>query len=210
LTFPSTTPNNDGSVLFAGLKRPYGGFRLHTPVQAPTTATADPYSKPFEGLSQQTFTSRGFSIPPSTNGLGVTIPIQGATTGFGVNTTIQPPIKPAIFGTTMDVKPHEYRHRRGIFGEAICDRNVMETYRQRGMNTYAGRMESYNTYPLKPFHPRPSELAASGFFYLGTKDKVKCHSCNIVLYNWEDTDLAMNEHARWSLGTCAYLNHILN
>ena len=80
----------------------------------------------------------------------------------------------------------------------------------KDMTKYSHRLESFSTYPIKPYHPRPSELAALGFYYVGRDDKVKCFSCNICVHNWEAGDLVLNEHYRWALGNCRYLNHITN
>ena len=43
-----------------------------------------------------------------------------------------------------------------------------------------------------------------------TGDKVKCFSCKIIVQNWEPSDSVLNEHYRWALGNCRYLNHIAN
>ena len=78
----------------------------------------------------------------------------------------------------------------------------------KDMATYTDRLDTFRTYPVKPYHPRPSELAALGFYYVGRDDKVKCFSCNHCIHNWEASDLVLNEHYRWALGNCRYLNHI--
>lgn len=76
------------------------------------------------------------------------------------------------------------------------------------MSKYTHRLDSFTSYPIKAYHPRPSELAALGFYYEGAGDKVRCFSCNVGLCNWVTSDFVMNEHHRWSLGKCRYLNHI--
>jgi hypothetical protein len=80
----------------------------------------------------------------------------------------------------------------------------------KDMSSYIHRLESFESYPVRPYHPRPSELAALGFYYLGLSDNVKCFCCNLILCNWEIHDCAMREHYKHSLGTCAYVNHINN
>jgi hypothetical protein len=81
---------------------------------------------------------------------------------------------------------------------------------QNYMEKYSDRLETFKAYPVKPYHPRPSELAALGFYYVGPRDRVRCFCCNIDVHNFEETDLVLNEHYRWSCGNCAYLKHIAN
>ncbi|KXJ22789.1 E3 ubiquitin-protein ligase XIAP [Exaiptasia diaphana] len=47
--------------------------------------------------------------------------------------------------------------------------------------------------PVKPW-----ELAAAGFFYMGTGDNVRCYKCKVALRNWEPDDTPWAEHTRWS------------
>jgi hypothetical protein len=103
--------------------------------------------------------------------------------------------KPAAQGFTFHLSE---RSTDSGFGSTLC------------MDSYSARLETFKTYPVKPFHPRPSELAALGFYYLGLDDKVKCFSCNLRLHHWEQSDLVLNEHYRWSLGDCRFMNHINN
>ena len=93
-------------------------------------------------------------------------------------------------------------------GGATCTDSSIFKY--KNMANYTDRLETFERYPIKPYHPRPSELAALGFYYLGIADKVKCFSCNSCVCNWESTDLVLNEHYRWALGHCPYLNYINN
>jgi hypothetical protein len=86
----------------------------------------------------------------------------------------------------------------------------LEVATQNYMEKYSDRLETFKTYPVKPYHPRPSELAALGFYYVGPHDRVRCFSCNIDVHNFEEMDLVLNEHYRWSCGNCAYLKHIEN
>jgi len=50
----------------------------------------------------------------------------------------------------------------------------------------------------------PRELADSGLYYLGVRDKVKCWYCNGGLQNWDYNDEPWFEHAKW-FPTCEYL-----
>lgn len=41
-------------------------------------------------------------------------------------------------------------------------------------------------------------LAKTGFYYLGTKDHVRCFFCRVRLMNWEKGDDEVREHLKWS------------
>lgn len=79
---------------------------------------------------------------------------------------------------------------------------------ERQMRYYKNRLDSFKYFPKRPFYPRPAELAAAGFYYLGYTDTTKCFSCGLSVHNWEETDDAISEHYRWSSGRCAFLHHI--
>nr|CAB3225545.1 baculoviral IAP repeat-containing protein 7-B-like [Phallusia mammillata] len=49
-----------------------------------------------------------------------------------------------------------------------------------------------------------SELAKAGFFYLGSRDQVKCWYCNGGLRNWEPDQEPWAEHAKW-YPSCEFL-----
>lgn len=51
----------------------------------------------------------------------------------------------------------------------------------------------------------PVELAKAGFIYTGASDITKCPMCNIQLGHWEDDDIPMVEHKKWSKN-CKFLN----
>lgn len=40
----------------------------------------------------------------------------------------------------------------------------------------------------------PEKLAKAGFYYSGTKDKVRCLYCSLVMKNWEKDDDPQFEH----------------
>jgi len=50
-----------------------------------------------------------------------------------------------------------------------------------------------------PNHMRApyQDLAAAGFFYLGTFDRVQCFYCGGTLHNWHYRDEPWYEHAKW-------------
>lgn len=52
-----------------------------------------------------------------------------------------------------------------------------------------------------------NHLAKSGFYYLGSSDKVQCAFCNLILHRWEADDNAVLEHCKYK-PTCPFLrNH---
>ena len=51
---------------------------------------------------------------------------------------------------------------------------------------------------------QPKELADTGFYFLGSRDRTKCFYCGSGLHNWESTDDPWYEHAKW-YPTCEYL-----
>ncbi|XP_014776964.1 baculoviral IAP repeat-containing protein 7 [Octopus bimaculoides] len=44
----------------------------------------------------------------------------------------------------------------------------------------------------------PTDLAKSGFYYLGYGDAVKCAYCSVQLRNWKENDNVQDEHTRFS------------
>ena len=76
------------------------------------------------------------------------------------------------------------------------------------MKYYKNRLDTFKNFPKRAFHPRPAELAAAGFYYLGYGDATKCFSCGITVHKWEEFDGAISEHYRWSCGSCPFLHRI--
>ncbi|CAK8672492.1 unnamed protein product [Clavelina lepadiformis] len=60
----------------------------------------------------------------------------------------------------------------------------------------ADRMRSFSNSALETRTVYPSDLARSGFFYLGNLDRVQCFSCGGVLRNWNYGDNVHAEHRR--------------
>ena len=52
----------------------------------------------------------------------------------------------------------------------------------------------------------PTELAQSGFFYLGGIDQVQCFHCGEKLHSWKITDIADFEHINYSPG-CSFIRN---
>lgn len=69
------------------------------------------------------------------------------------------------------------------------------------------RLTTFRDWPHDhPLHP--CDLAAAGFYYLGTGDSVKCFKCSIPLHNWDPTDTPWGEHQKWSPRCPLVLEHI--
>lgn len=68
--------------------------------------------------------------------------------------------------------------------------------RQTKHVTYEGRLQTFQGWP-ENMRQTPEMLAGAGFYYVGTGDQVRCFHCDGGLRNWEATDDAWIEHARW-------------
>ncbi|XP_046435566.1 baculoviral IAP repeat-containing protein 7-like isoform X2 [Neodiprion fabricii] len=68
--------------------------------------------------------------------------------------------------------------------------------RQPKHATYEGRLRTYQGWP-ESLRQTPEMLADAGFYYVGVEDQVRCFYCDGGLRNWEATDDAWTEHAKW-------------
>jgi hypothetical protein len=64
------------------------------------------------------------------------------------------------------------------------------------MNYEKFRIESFKGWPIPWINVR--EMAASGFYYVGEDDKVKCNFCNIKLCSWQAEDTPAVQHEKWA------------
>uniref|UniRef100_A0A182SMI4 Apoptosis 1 inhibitor n=1 Tax=Anopheles maculatus TaxID=74869 RepID=A0A182SMI4_9DIPT len=64
------------------------------------------------------------------------------------------------------------------------------------LNREIYRLQTFTTWPVS--YILPSELARWGFFYVGSRDIVRCYFCKIELGNWEVSDVVPQEHLKWS------------
>lgn len=55
--------------------------------------------------------------------------------------------------------------------------------------------KTYVSWPRDQRIVEPRDLARSGFFYLGSLDRVQCFSCGGVLRSWNRGDNVEHEHA---------------
>lgn len=71
----------------------------------------------------------------------------------------------------------------------------------------AVRLNSFSGWP-QGAPVRPEELAATGFFYTGTGDRVQCAFCGGVLSGWERGDDPITEHQRhYGARNCPFPRH---
>jgi len=72
------------------------------------------------------------------------------------------------------------------------------------MRSTTARMESFQSWQKHRVKAQPKELAESGLYYTGDRDKVKCWYCGGGLQNWEYMHDPWFEHARW-YPTCEHI-----
>lgn len=70
----------------------------------------------------------------------------------------------------------------------------------------ANRLKTFKEWPIN-LKMKPVELCDAGFFYTGMGDRVQCFSCGGGLKNWEDNDVAWEQHALW-YPNCEYMKLI--
>ncbi|KAG7201967.1 hypothetical protein KM043_004667 [Ampulex compressa] len=70
--------------------------------------------------------------------------------------------------------------------------------------TYEGRLNTFEGWP-QDVKQTPDKLAAAGFYYVGSRDQVRCFHCDGGLCDWKLTDDPWVEHAAW-FPKCGYVN----
>lgn len=68
---------------------------------------------------------------------------------------------------------------------------------------YEKRLSSFAAWPQQ-ICQKPRELAASGFYYTGLHDQVKCFGCGVSIQDWETSDTIDYEHYRFR-SNCQFL-----
>lgn len=71
----------------------------------------------------------------------------------------------------------------------------------------SSRLRTFATWP-KQMNPKPLELAKAGFFYEGVSDTCHCFFCDLIVHNWEENDIALQEHKRHS-PTCRFVDYLM-
>lgn len=67
----------------------------------------------------------------------------------------------------------------------------------------SARLRTFKEWP-KSMKQRPKELCDAGFFYTYKSDCVICFSCGGTLRDWDEDDIAWEQHALW-FDTCNYV-----
>lgn len=67
------------------------------------------------------------------------------------------------------------------------------------------RLNSFERWPINFIEP--AVLAAAGFYYTQTMDRVRCFECLTEIFNWEPGDNPMTEHQRWG-GRCRFIRKL--
>ncbi|KAJ8678632.1 hypothetical protein QAD02_014419 [Eretmocerus hayati] len=67
------------------------------------------------------------------------------------------------------------------------------------------RLASFEGWPSA--HVRPEALAAAGFYYTKSIDRVRCFECSTEICRWEEGDDPMVEHQRWG-GRCRFIRRL--
>lgn len=70
----------------------------------------------------------------------------------------------------------------------------------------ANRLRTFKEWPIQ-LKMKPIELSDAGFFYTGMGDRVQCYSCGGGVKDWEDDDVAWEQHALW-YPNCDYMKLI--
>ncbi|KAE8750037.1 inhibitor of apoptosis 2, partial [Frankliniella occidentalis] len=101
--------------------------------------------------------------------------------------------------TTYQARPSGSSARSNTSHAGMWDQTTM-------FRSEAFRLETFENWPI-PEIVTPSQLAKSGFSYLGIGDKVKCAFCSGVVGFWEAGDDPEKEHRR-HFPSCPFLYNI--
>lgn len=72
------------------------------------------------------------------------------------------------------------------------------------MNSECNRLETFKNWKRSTISSKI--LAKTGFYYLGTDDRVQCNFCNVILFEWKKDGDEIFEHQRLS-SLCPFLKH---
>ncbi|XP_046335152.1 baculoviral IAP repeat-containing protein 2-like [Haliotis rufescens] len=71
------------------------------------------------------------------------------------------------------------------------------------------RLGTFEAWPLKLDIHSPQNMAAAGFFYIGSADRARCFYCGVTLRDWDTGDDPFDAHLQWS-PRCEYIQHTHN
>uniref|UniRef100_A0A182I2W5 Uncharacterized protein n=2 Tax=Anopheles arabiensis TaxID=7173 RepID=A0A182I2W5_ANOAR len=79
----------------------------------------------------------------------------------------------------------------------IAEYRVTHVVPEECLNYEINRLRTYDLLWTVPYI-YPEELARWGFFYTGYRDCVRCYFCRIELGGWDEHDVVIEEHLKWS------------
>ncbi|XP_067656974.1 baculoviral IAP repeat-containing protein 2-like [Haliotis asinina] len=71
------------------------------------------------------------------------------------------------------------------------------------------RLGTFEAWPIKLDIQSPPNMAAAGFFYIGSADRARCFYCGLTLRDWDTDDDPFDAHLQWS-PRCEYIKHAHN
>lgn len=74
--------------------------------------------------------------------------------------------------------------------------------------SYEERLKTFDTWPVNTTSIDSSHIAAAGFYYSQTLDKVYCFHCGGMLHSWAYSDNPYFEHAFW-YPRCSFIRQML-
>ncbi|CAN7990621.1 unnamed protein product [Ixodes hexagonus] len=124
------------------------------------------------------------------------------------NVAYQPPVKP-LDVVDGDREPRDAGSSPQSNGQPSAD-SLGAVDRTTPMfpdyKTLVSRLQSFGDEYVKKFKGNPETLAKAGLFYNGFMecDRTVCFQCGGGLYQWDDGDSPIEEHARW-YPDCAFV-----
>ena len=76
--------------------------------------------------------------------------------------------------------------------------NSLQPPKHPDFRDYQKRLDSYNGWQLHGDLQSPPRMADEGFFYVGSRDRVRCFHCGLTLVDWDDDDMPFDVHVLYS------------
>ncbi|AAZ67406.1 ihibitor of apoptosis (iap) [Trichoplusia ni single nucleopolyhedrovirus] len=73
----------------------------------------------------------------------------------------------------------------------------MESY-EHSMQRFSNRLKTFDSKEWINPYVLPIELAMNGFYYLGSRDQVRCAYCKIEICNWQQEDVVERDHKHYA------------
>jgi baculoviral IAP repeat-containing protein 7/8 len=101
-----------------------------------------------------------------------------------------------IFSVVRDEKHLVIRSSRNKISPESLNIVKVSKMKSPSFANMSARLQSFNSWP-KSLSQKPTLLAAAGFYYTGTGDRVCCFCCGLGLTDWKDEDDPWREHVAW-------------